>query len=940
MSLELPYGIKRNTEGSLDHYYGPYDSLAAANAAVPTSIRKGRTVKIGNEEYWWTEGTGDQDLILKEFAWKKSGTTDLNNDVKIHSLYNLEFGSFGHIFPYFGVIAAEFGLFQGQGYGMLFKPGGIQLTADLSNTAGDLYQRGPDEDGFSYLKRIASVATGSVLISGGVDALNTWGKVTSAHVDSTVAKTTDLSAKADQSYVTILEARIASLEALVAYLLTPDAPVLSGVPTISGTASVGNTLTATPASASGTGVITTWQWERDGVEISGATSDTYILTTDDYGVNITVVQTASNASGTDSAESAATAITALAVPVIDSVPTISGTATVPNVLTATPSSVTGDLVTTTWQWERNGTPISGATNSTYTLTTDDYGVNITVVQTATNTAGSDTAESTQTAIAAEPTETVTSISFTNPSPLHKVWRSGIERTGTITPPTGYTVSAWAIKNHKTQADVATGSGTSVTHTFTFVSMENCNTYDLLVTVTNGSDSYSKMFPGEFTCLPQVPSSYDITWNTSGDKGMGWTNRAGTKILATGTFTSRLNPYWLKSDDPTNPVHVVLKDLLITTANTGCFHLTAMKNVIFDGCTEEDVQYGCILRRSGAGTSQQFQLLGAEPNDNTKTSENVYVCGIEADGGYINNSTGNTAFRILNNRDAANHELTFSFDNLVMFNLYGHDSWEEVYYLGQSDDTLSSGRGYPYYTNSMYYRLRGEDGGNEVFQFGLNRDFEVFCCDFRRGGLRNQSLHENLVQWSNGNVNGAFYMNYLEQESHNLLSFFTGRTGGDNEFFSNIMYSTGKDSDGAGNVWGRVDLHDSDPSLKYTFRHNTIIVSNGYGFTLYEAYATDWDKFNSTANIVVASNTSDYENGSGVDPTHVVFDNYKLLVANIANAMFVDSDNLDFNLASLSSPAFDTWTATTMDSPFADYDYEGYAYEDDVAGADSGVELMF
>jgi len=228
---------------------------------------------------------------------------------------------------------------------------------------------------------------------------------------------------------------------------------------------------------------------------------------------------------------------------------------------------------------------------------------------------------------------VRSISFTNPSSIHRVWRSGVERTGTITPITGYTTT-WQILNHRTRAVVASGSGVSVTHTFTFASMEDCNVYDLLVVCTNGVKTFRKIFPGEFTCLPPVPVSYDITWNTSGDKAMGWTNRAGTKILATGNLT-RLNPYWLKSDDPTQPVHIVLKDLNISTAtNIISFGTTAFKNVIIDGCTEEDVQYGGYAEKTTGAASQIFQLLGAEPNDNTKTSANVIICGLDCNGNNI------------------------------------------------------------------------------------------------------------------------------------------------------------------------------------------------------------------------------------------------------------------------------------------------------------------
>lgn len=98
------------------------------------------------------------------------------------------------------------------------------------------------------------------------------------------------------------------------------------------------------------------------------------------------------------------ALTQLAVPVIDGLPTIAGTAVVPNLLTATPSSVTGEEVVNTYHWERDGVTIAGQTGLTYTLTVLDYDTDITIVQTSTNSGGVDTAESAAKVIAALDTD--------------------------------------------------------------------------------------------------------------------------------------------------------------------------------------------------------------------------------------------------------------------------------------------------------------------------------------------------------------------------------------------------------------------------------------------------------------------------------------------------------------------------------------------------------
>lgn len=91
------------------------------------------------------------------------------------------------------------------------------------------------------------------------------------------------------------------------------APVISGVPTISGTEQVGETLTATAASVTGTPTPSrTWQWQRSvngtsgWTNISAATSSTYTLVAADENQYIRVVQTETNLYGSDTANSAAT----------------------------------------------------------------------------------------------------------------------------------------------------------------------------------------------------------------------------------------------------------------------------------------------------------------------------------------------------------------------------------------------------------------------------------------------------------------------------------------------------------------------------------------------------------------------------------------------------------------------------------------------------------
>jgi Ca2+-binding RTX toxin-like protein len=158
-----------------------------------------------------------------------------------------------------------------------------------------------------------------------------------------------------------------------------DAP--TGAVSITGTATQGQTLTAqnTLADADGLGAIT-YQWKADGANISGATDSNYTLTQAEVGKAITVVASYTDAFGTSEfVSSSATA----AVANINDAPTgsvtITGTATQGETLTAQNTLADTDgLGTITYQWKADGTNISGATGSTFTLTQAEVGKVITV----------------------------------------------------------------------------------------------------------------------------------------------------------------------------------------------------------------------------------------------------------------------------------------------------------------------------------------------------------------------------------------------------------------------------------------------------------------------------------------------------------------------------------------------------------------------------------
>jgi hypothetical protein len=185
------------------------------------------------------------------------------------------------------------------------------------------------------------------------------------------------------------------------------APSNNSLPTISGTAATGSTLTANPGTWSGSAPITfQYQWricDGNGLachDIAGATQQTYVLKRDDAGNTVTVRVIGSNRDGSSPATSGPSARIAVAAtgPTNTALPTIAGTAVTGGTLTASSGSWSGQAPTAyAYQWticDGNGAAchdIAGATASAYTLKRDDAGNTVRVRVTARSANGGSTA---------------------------------------------------------------------------------------------------------------------------------------------------------------------------------------------------------------------------------------------------------------------------------------------------------------------------------------------------------------------------------------------------------------------------------------------------------------------------------------------------------------------------------------------------------------------
>jgi Fibronectin type III domain/PKD domain/Glycosyl hydrolase family 26 len=141
----------------------------------------------------------------------------------------------------------------------------------------------------------------------------------------------------------------------------PAAPTIVTAAAITGAVGIDDVLTATATFNGAT--TTTYQWSDGGTNISGATSATYTPTANG---TYTVTVTGTNSAGSTPSTSPAVVVGSSG-PTVTTPAAISGTAAINDTLSVI--AYFSGATSYTYQWDDNGTNISGGTYSTYTPTT-------------------------------------------------------------------------------------------------------------------------------------------------------------------------------------------------------------------------------------------------------------------------------------------------------------------------------------------------------------------------------------------------------------------------------------------------------------------------------------------------------------------------------------------------------------------------------------------
>ena len=258
--------------------------------------------------------------------------------------------------------------------------------------------------------------------------------------------------------------------------VTPVAKPTITAPPVSQTVEAGKTATFM-VTATGGGTLA-YQWKKNGVDVSGATSNPYTIAAAmaDDGSKYSVAVT--NSAGTTTSSEATLTVTAPAV-VVATKPAITTHPAAQTVVTGTPASFSVSASGTaplSYQWKKNGKDISGATSSTYTTpATSDADKDARFSVMVTNSAGSVTSNEAKLGVSA----TAVAPAITTQPAAQSVVAGSVANFSVIASGTSPFSYQW--KKNGTVIDGAT----SIPYTIAATTMADSGAYSVVVTNSAG-----------------------------------------------------------------------------------------------------------------------------------------------------------------------------------------------------------------------------------------------------------------------------------------------------------------------------------------------------------------------------------------------------------------------------------------------------------------------
>jgi hypothetical protein len=426
---------------------------------------------------------------------------------------------------------------------------------------------------------------------------------------------------------------------------TSEDTALTGTVTVTGTAQVGETLTAVTTTLDGSGAISYW-WQRSD-SASGSFADitanannaTYTLVAADQGKYVRVTVSRTGYSGTVSS-TATGQVAASTLPGLSGTVSITGTATVGETLTAVTTALGGSgAISYRWQWSDSTSSgfvdITGANAGTYVLVAADQGKYVRVIVSRAENSGTVSSPATEQVVAA-----------TLPGLTGTVSVTGTAQVGeTLTAVTTALDGSGTVSYQWQRSDSANGDFADITDannaTYVLVTADQGKYVRVTVSRAGYSGTVSSTAPEQVVAstLPSLTGTVSVT----GTAQVGETLTADTDLLE---GSGAISYQWERGDTATGdfadidaatnetyiPVIADLNKYLRVTVrraeNSGVVSSTATAQVAAPlpgtGSITIGFNYGVITITGSDGVNNIYKSTTSTPNSITLNASADYT----------------------------------------------------------------------------------------------------------------------------------------------------------------------------------------------------------------------------------------------------------------------------------------------------------------------------